>query len=57
LSTTKFTGFAAAAMGHVDISWIVGLAIICPLYYVLMRPRAARTAVDAPLVPATESAA
>jgi NCS1 nucleoside transporter family len=55
LSTTVFTGFAAAAMGHVDISWIVGLAIICPLYYALMRPRVARTTGDAPLLPAAES--
>ncbi|TDL07238.1 cytosine permease [Mycolicibacterium obuense] len=39
LSTTLFTGFAAAAMDGVDISWIVGLAVICPLYYALMRPR------------------
>lgn len=42
LSTTAFTGFAAKAMGGVDISWIVGLAVICPLYYVLMRPRVTR---------------
>ena len=34
-------------MGGVDISWIVGLAVICPLYYVLMRPRVANTAVPA----------
>lgn len=39
LSTTLFTGFAAAAMGGVDISWIVGLAVICPLYYALMRSK------------------
>jgi len=39
LSTTVFTGFIAQAIGGVDISWIVGLAVICPLYYVLMQPR------------------
>jgi NCS1 nucleoside transporter family len=39
LSTTLFTGFIASAIGGVDISWIVGLAVICPLYYVLMKPR------------------
>ena len=44
LSTTLFTGFAAKALGSVDISWIVGLAVICPLYYVLMRPKVAAAA-------------
>ncbi|MFT4128310.1 MAG: cytosine permease [Gordonia sp. (in: high G+C Gram-positive bacteria)] len=39
LSTTIFTGFAAEAIGGVDISWLVGLAVICPLYYALMRGR------------------
>jgi len=39
LSTTLFTGFVASAIGGVDVSWIVGLAVICPLYYVLMKPR------------------
>lgn len=39
LSTTLFTGFIAESMGKVDISWIVGLAVICPLYYVLMKPK------------------
>ena len=39
LSTTIFTGFAAEAIDGVDISWLVGLAVICPLYYVLMRSR------------------
>ena len=34
LSTALFTGFAAKALGGVDVSWIVGLAVICPLYYV-----------------------
>jgi NCS1 nucleoside transporter family len=39
LSTTLFTGFIAASMDKVDISWIVGLAVICPLYYALMKPK------------------
>jgi NCS1 family nucleobase:cation symporter-1 len=56
LSTTLFTGFVAAAIGHVDISWIVGLAVICPLYYVLMTPRM-RTANRAGAVHGVESAA
>jgi hypothetical protein len=35
----------------VDISWIVGLAVICPLYYVLMRPRVTDTSSDIPSSP------
>ncbi|SNY47333.1 purine-cytosine permease family protein [Paractinoplanes atraurantiacus] len=37
LSTTIYTGPIASRLGGVDISWIVGLAVICPLYYVLMK--------------------
>lgn len=37
LSTTIYTGPIADRLGGVDISWIVGLAVICPLYYALMR--------------------
>jgi purine-cytosine permease-like protein len=44
LSTTLFTGFIAKALGGVDISWIVGLAVICPLYYVLMRSKVSASA-------------
>ena len=51
LSTTLFTGFAAKAIGGVDISWIVGLAVICPLYYVLMRPRVTDASSDIPSPP------
>jgi NCS1 family nucleobase:cation symporter-1 len=50
LSTTLFTGFIAESMGKVDISWIVGLAVICPLYYVLMKPKVrAQMVAGAPL--------
>jgi purine-cytosine permease-like protein len=37
LSTALYTGPIATALGGVDVSWIVGLAVICPFYYVLMR--------------------
>ena len=37
LSTTIYTGFLAHRLGGVDVSWIVGLAVTCPLYYGLMR--------------------
>lgn len=37
INTTFFEGPVAKALGGVDISWIVGLAVICPLYFALMR--------------------
>jgi NCS1 nucleoside transporter family len=37
INTTFFEGPVAKALGGVDVSWIIGLAIICPLYYLLMR--------------------
>ncbi|MEW1720003.1 cytosine permease [Streptomyces sp. NPDC093109] len=51
LSTTMYEGPVAKALDGVDISWVVGLAVICPLYFFLMRrtqgtaaqPPAART--------------
>lgn len=39
LSTTLWVGPIATSLGGVDISWLVGLAVICPLYYVLMRAK------------------
>jgi NCS1 family nucleobase:cation symporter-1 len=36
-ATAIYTGPAAAAMGGVDISWIVGLVVVSPLYYVAAR--------------------
>lgn len=37
LSNVLYTGPVATALGGVDISWVVGLAVISPLYYLLMR--------------------
>jgi len=34
---TIATGTLATARHSVDISWIVGLAVICPLYYALIK--------------------
>jgi len=50
LSTTLYTGPVAEQLQGVDVSWIVGLAVICPLYYVLMKRsgRVQRTTVPAP---------
>lgn len=36
-ATAVYTGPLAAAMGGVDISWIVGLVVVAPLYYVAAR--------------------
>ena len=35
MSTTLYTGPAASAMNGTDLSWIVGLVITVPLYYLL----------------------
>jgi purine-cytosine permease-like protein len=37
INTTVLTGPIATRLGGVDISWLVGLAVIAPLYYLLMR--------------------
>jgi NCS1 family nucleobase:cation symporter-1 len=55
VNTTMFTGPAATALGGVDISWIIGLVVISPLYYVAatrLRPAGA-TAEAAPLAAET----
>jgi len=41
MSTTLYTGPAATMLGGADISWIVGLAIVSPIYYLLSRTQAA----------------
>ena len=33
ISTTLFTGPVAKSLNDVDLSWLVGLAVVCPLYY------------------------
>ncbi|MBM7520013.1 purine-cytosine permease family protein [Nocardioides nitrophenolicus] len=51
LVTTKYTGPIGERLDYVDISWIVGLAVICPLYLFLMR-RFARFSGHRPVVEA-----
>jgi NCS1 family nucleobase:cation symporter-1 len=53
--TAMFEGPIAKAMNHTDISWIVGLVVICPVYYVLMRKRP--DLVAAPLKPGPPTSA
>ncbi|MGF6835665.1 NCS1 family nucleobase:cation symporter-1 [Paenarthrobacter sp. TE4293] len=36
-ATAVYTGPLAAALGGVDISWVVGLVVVAPLYYVAAR--------------------
>jgi len=33
ISTEMFTGPVAKSLSDVDLSWLVGLAVVCPLYY------------------------
>lgn len=35
MSTTRYTGPAAKAMNGTDLSWLVGLVVTVPLYYLL----------------------
>jgi nucleobase:cation symporter-1, NCS1 family len=37
LATHLYTGPAAAALGGIDIAWLVALAVVSPLYYFLAR--------------------
>ncbi|MDT4851906.1 hypothetical protein FQZ97_861150 [compost metagenome] len=37
MSTALYTGPVAQAMGGADISWIVGLGVISPIYYFACR--------------------
>ena len=40
MSTAIYTGPAANMLGGADISWIVGLAVVSPVYYLLSRTQA-----------------
>ncbi len=49
MSTTLYTGPAARAMNGTDLSWLVGLVVTVPLYYLLaVRFVARRPAAAAP---------
>ncbi|WP_413742004.1 purine-cytosine permease family protein [Sodalis sp. RH15] len=37
IATDVYTGCIARAMGGADISWIVGLMVVCPVYYLMSR--------------------
>jgi NCS1 family nucleobase:cation symporter-1 len=40
VATDLYTGPIARAMGGIDLSWIVGLAVVSPVYYFTVRARA-----------------
>src|SRR5579875_167582 len=44
VNTTLFEGPVARSLGGTDLSWLVGLAVILPLYYMVARARVAREA-------------
>ncbi|MGW7578060.1 purine-cytosine permease family protein [Streptomyces sp. NPDC054765] len=46
--STLYTGPAAKAMGGVDISWVAGLVVISPVYYVLAKRSKHRHRASAP---------
>jgi nucleobase:cation symporter-1, NCS1 family len=48
MSTTLFTGPAAKAMNGTDLSWIVGLVVTVPLYYLLAVRQVTRPAAATP---------
>jgi NCS1 family nucleobase:cation symporter-1 len=37
IASSLYTGAAARALGGVDLSWIVGLAVTAPVYFALAR--------------------
>ncbi|MEN3752286.1 cytosine permease [Mangrovibacter sp. SLW1] len=41
MSTAIYTGPAATMLGGADISWIIGLAVVSPVYYLLCRTQPA----------------
>jgi NCS1 family nucleobase:cation symporter-1 len=46
MATELYTGVIAHAMGGADISWIVGLVVISPIYYLASRRCARRQSVS-----------
>lgn len=47
MSTTLYTGPAAKAMDGTDLSWLVGLVVTVPLFYVLASRQVSRHPVAA----------
>jgi NCS1 family nucleobase:cation symporter-1 len=47
MATELYTGVIAKAMGGADVSWIVGLVVISPIYYLASRRRSRKHSVSA----------
>jgi NCS1 family nucleobase:cation symporter-1 len=47
MATELYTGVIAKAMGGADVSWIVGLVVISPIYYLASRRRSRKPSVGA----------
>lgn len=57
VNTTLFEGPVARALGGTDLSWLVGLVVIIPLYYFVARSRLGRQAGVAAVAPAGSASA
>jgi NCS1 family nucleobase:cation symporter-1 len=53
--TPAFTGPAATALGGADIAWLVGAAVVGPLYYCVARPRKIASATEPKITAAVAS--
>jgi NCS1 family nucleobase:cation symporter-1 len=53
--TPAFTGPAATALGGADIAWLVGGAVVAPLYYFVARPRKIASATEPKIIAAVAS--
>ena len=47
MATVLYTGPVAASMGGADVSWIVGLLLVSPVYYVLIKMKKKQDAAKA----------
>jgi NCS1 family nucleobase:cation symporter-1 len=55
VKTPAFTGPAATALGGADIAWLVGGAVVGPLYYFVARPRKIASATEPKITAAVAS--
>jgi nucleobase:cation symporter-1, NCS1 family len=55
VKTPAFTGPTATALGGADIAWLVGGAVVGPLYYFVARPRKIASATEPKITAAVAS--
>ncbi len=56
LATDLYKGPIAKALGGVDISWLVGLAVVGPVYYFAARRAGRSNLIQAPLAEGADAA-